>query len=106
VPIPAGSCGILVQPVSEETAEPTDDVLDILHMWIACRATNPIVHCRGRIAAPEEPAAAPATEQSRRSIGLPACQPSRDVCGRGCGAEHSFMNLVGELIVAKSMMHQ
>ncbi len=107
--IPAVVAEILVQPVSEKTEE-TDDLLDILQ-HVTAPAHNESEHeiteetvTPAESSTPAAPmaAAAPAVEPPLTSLSnLPETLLRVD-------AERidAVLNLVGELIVAKSMMHQ
>jgi len=109
--IPAVVSEILVQPVSQEAQEPTDDVLDILH-HVTAPARDDADHAitAEEVAAPAGPSApaAPAAEAA------PAVEPKLTSLSNlpetllRVDAERidAVLNLVGELIVAKSMMHQ
>jgi two-component system chemotaxis sensor kinase CheA len=109
--IPAVVAEILVQPASEETEEQTDDLLDILqHVTAPARDESDHGIAAEEMAAPAESssptlpaaAAAPAVEPRLTSFSnLPETLLRVD-------AERidAVLNLVGELIVAKSMMHQ
>jgi len=113
--IPAVVAEILVEPVSAATAEQTDDVLDIIqHVTAPAGDEIRSRHRRGRSscncsaqqarrAGSNRGAGArePAASQAGKLV-----QPTGDPVARGCGAVDSVLNLVGELIVAKSMMHQ